>query len=575
MTDENSSRALVALQTLNLRALAEGLNLPIVTERVEPPRHEALKLGNLSMVSGIEYSDLGAFIDEKVALFNKISHDSFERYGSILNFEQYLYRTSHIKRGKFDDDPFDYAEYSQDYKGYMTYLFQKDPDFVAVIEQEMARPLYIQETLDRRAHTLVTGGSRSGKSELLKLLIHHYVKHPKLGGVLVLDPHNELAPQVARWKEFAGGGVERLVYLNPSLGAEMGRGVPALNPLQTVGLPDHMKATLTKQIASALGHLSGEGETISGQMGRVAEFCITALMDIEGASLVDLWRGLEVQKKGTHKNAPPFVKKGLQHPSEVVRNFFETGWEGESYRGSRDALKRRLETFLISPIFKQVMEAPDPLNLEALLNAGKVVVVNCGFESEAGRALGRLLTAQVAAIGERRNQENKGQEARFHVFVDEATELMSPNFVRILEGVGKRNIWLTMGQQEGGAGGDSAHANRIATNTGLKFLGRTRSTKELLRFVEIPRDEIPMLNQGEFIVSKSGQQKIAMLLQTPYPSPVAKNDNAMSESEFEKVLEYQFANYYRRPPALLPAATATTPAERKPTRPRGDEWGEV
>lgn len=572
MAGEENSQTLIDPRKMNMRDLAVRANLPVAPRPVEPPPHEVLNLGQLSAFTGVQHTELGEFISRKVEIYNSMVVAREFKESRAMTFKEYLYRVAHVRRGKNDWDEFDDADATKDFEGYLGYLLDHDPHLAAVLEAEMARPRHIQETPDRRAHTLVTGGSRSGKSELLKLLLHHYVRHPELGGVLLIDPHGELAGQVARWQEFAGEGAERLVYLDPALGELLGGGVPPLSPLQTAGLPANKRGTLAKQLATALTYFAEDGEGMTPQMERLASHTLTVLVDMEGGTLVDLWRGLTVPKKekGAKSPDPPFVKKGLAHPNEIIRGFFANGWDGESYRGTRDALQRRLESYLVSPLFKQVMEAPQPLNLEALLNAGKVVVVNCAFEVKAGRALGRLLLAQIAAIGERRNES--GENAPFHVFVDEATELMSPTFVQILERVGKRNIWLTMVQQQGGGGGDSAHANRIAINTHLKFLGRSGSSKELLRFVEMRRGEIPMLKQGEFIVAKSGEQKTPMLLRTPYPSPLAKNGNAMGEADFAAVMERQFATYYRKPPAGLSAPPP--PAQGDKRGRRGDEWGE-
>jgi hypothetical protein len=245
----------------------------------------------------------------------------------------------------------------------------------------------------------------------------------------------------------------------------------------------------------------------------------------------------------------------------VVRDFFLNDWNGESYRGTRDALKRRLSTHLRAPTFRRMMTAPNPIDLEALLNAGKVVVVNCGLEGEAGDALGRFIMAQVAAIGRRRLDNARLERHPVHVFVDEATQLMAPPFVKILERFAKARIWLTMAQQGAGEGGDREFVNRVRRSTGLKFLGRSGNAGELLRLVDIGRGELPQLKQGEFLVAKTGEEKSLMLLRTLNPSPLKDDANAMSASEWAAVLEGQFAAYYRQPPKALPSPA---PADAKP-----------
>jgi hypothetical protein len=564
MAGDGKSQALIDPRRLNLRGLAERLNLPVAPLLVDTPPHDVLKLGRLMALEGMRHAELEEFISRKVAIFNGIAG-----VRPAMTLKEYVYRVSHVRRGKNDYDPFDDANATKDFRGYLTYLLDHDPHLAAVLTEELERPRFIQETRDRRAHSLVTGGSRSGKSELVKLLVHHYVRHPELGGVLVVDPHGDMARQIARWREFAGAGAGRLVYLDAGEGMAHGAGVPALNPLVRGSAKADELATLSGQLADALAYFGGDGEGQTPQMQRLAAFCLQMLLEIDGSTLLDLMNGLTVpprrEKGSPTPDEPQFVSWGKSHPDDVVHDFFLNDWNGESYRSTRDALKRRLSTHLRAPTFRRMMTAPDPLNLEALLNAGKVVVVNCGIEGEAGDALGRFIMAQVAAIGRRRLDNARLERHPVHVFVDEATQLMAPPFVKILERFAKARIWLTMAQQGAGEGGEREFVNRVRRSTGLKFLGRSGNVGELLRMVDIGRANLPQLKQGEFIVAKTGEEKAAMLLRTLNPSPLKDDDNAMSAAEWATVLKRQFAAYYRQPPKALPApASPSAPASTTP-----------
>lgn len=526
-------------------------------------------LGHLRALTGAEHGDVGEFVARKVELYNSALAAEGWRAEPAFTFREYLHHMAHhVRRKPRRDEPedwFDRPDFTKDFNGYLAYLFDHNDYLASVLSAELERPRHLQETRDRRAHSLVTGGSRSGKSELVKLLVHHYVRHPELGGVLVVDPHGDMARQIARWQEFAGAGAGRLVYLDASEGAAHSAGVPALNPLVSGSATPDELATLSGQLADALAYFGGDGEGQTPQMQRLAAFCLQMLLELNDSTLLDLMHGLTVpprSEKGSQKPADPeFVRWGKTHPDEVVRDFFLNDWNGESYRGTRDALKRRLSTHLRAPTFRRMMTAPDPIDLEALLNAGKVVVVNCGLEGEAGDALGRFIMAQVAAIGRRRLDNARLERHPVHVFVDEATQLMAPPFVKILERFAKARIWLTMAQQGAGEGGDREFVNRVRRSTGLKFLGRSGNVGELLRLVDIGRGELPQLKQGEFLVAKTGEEKSLMLLRTLNPSPLKDDANAMSTSEWAAVLEGQFAAYYRHPPKALPSPT---PADAKP-----------
>jgi hypothetical protein len=64
-------------------------------------------------------------------------------------------------------------------------------------------------------HALVMAGSGSGKSEFLKCLIFSRVWRHQ--ATCILDPHGDMAAQVARWTEWAGRGRKRLVLIDPFL----------------------------------------------------------------------------------------------------------------------------------------------------------------------------------------------------------------------------------------------------------------------------------------------------------------------------------------------------------------------
>lgn len=73
-------------------------------------------------------------------------------------------------------------------------------------------------------HTYITGGTGSGKSELIKSLIWHYLTRNKGTGLVLLTPNGDIAEQVAKfWVNLESN---RLIYIEPSLDGYF----PCLNP---------------------------------------------------------------------------------------------------------------------------------------------------------------------------------------------------------------------------------------------------------------------------------------------------------------------------------------------------------
>ena len=55
-------------------------------------------------------------------------------------------------------------------------------------------------TEDRKRNTLILGGAGYGKTELIKQLIHAHLQNAD-HTIMVLDPHGDMADQIARWQE--------------------------------------------------------------------------------------------------------------------------------------------------------------------------------------------------------------------------------------------------------------------------------------------------------------------------------------------------------------------------------------
>lgn len=453
----------------------------------------------------------------------------------INNTPVYIDGDSSMLR-RFVRSIYDRERHSPDFTGYVRYVGDVHPELAAAILQVLKQAAPHVRESDRHEHTLIVGSTGAGKSELLKLLVHHYVKHPELGAVLVLDPGGgKMASEIARWREFAGDGVERLVYLDANASDDMRGLVPALNPLVRGTASNDEVMSIAAQLADALTYLAGEGEGQTSYMERAATFGLRVLLDKHGSTLKDLWDGL------VSADGEPLSSLGKRHPDEMVRGHYEKEFFGEHYKSAKRGLSSRLGGALLMPVFRRMLTAPNPFNLQTAVEAGKIIVVNCASAGEKGEtALGRLLMAQVSALGRRRSQNRYLQKAPLHVIVDEATQLMAPPVFKILQLLRKENIWLTMAQQGFGDGVERDMRSVLKTNTKLKVFGRSDSMSDAFRLMDWKGD-VPKLQRAQWMVSTGGER---FLLQAT--DHLRDDTNAMSEAEWAAALEYQFAAYYRQ-----------------------------
>lgn len=452
----------------------------------------------------------------------------------------------HFARKLFDGDT-----HTPDFRGYIAYLRLVNTALKDAVDREIcnATPT-LREDL-RKMNSIVIGGSGAGKSELLKLLVHHYVRHPELGAILVLDPHGKLGREIAQWREFSGTGAGRLVYLDGN--AKPGL-VPALNPFSIGSASPEEVSTIAMQLGDTVALLAEDGETISGNMMRLARFCIRVLLERPGSTLMDLKRMLAAEE------GDPLLKPALRHPDELVRDFFTGSFHSKNLEAAKEALVRRIEGALLEPAFRRIVTAPRPVDLQGALEGGKVVVVNVASAGSGDVALGRLLIAQTAALGLRRVYNSAMNMTPVHVFVDEASKLIAPPVFKILKELRKVGIHITMAQQVLGDGMDAHELRHIVQQTEIKLVGKNRAMGQAFKALGWnTRDGLPWLNTGQFIAEwgNDGQH-----IHVHAASHLAGDANAMAPGEWQAVLEHQLAAYHR------PVTAAQGPALEPPPEAR-------
>ena len=94
----------------------------------------------------------------------------------------------------------------------------------------------------------------------MKVITHGYVKAPKYGAVVIIDPAGDFVSQVARWKEFVGN--KRLIFVRHDLERGM---TPTINPFEISGVDPadtSRKARKTKRVVAQ--ELSGALQEVLG-----------------------------------------------------------------------------------------------------------------------------------------------------------------------------------------------------------------------------------------------------------------------------------------------------------------------
>lgn len=460
---------------------------------------------------------------------------------------------------------------------YLKYAFEKSEAYAVAINGMELAPLH---DAVRQMHTYVTGTSGTGKTELLKVLVHHDLMAGN--AAVIIDPQTNFARAVAAWPEFAERHRERLVYINPSIQ----RGyAPALNPLDASKLSDEGKEALAKSLTDVLAQVGGRNDW-TAQTETVAHNCFKILVHQPGATLHDLSEALvpfDKRDKEVPANVKAMRDAGLRHKNRQVRDFFEHDFLSAQFSSSRSSLRGKISGLLRDDLFVAITCQPSKIHLEELIDQRKIIVFDLGAwgDSQSAGAFGRMVLAQLTALGTRRAMEYEAAKTAVHVYVDEADLFVSPSMLFILSKLRQHGVHLTLAQQTPGYGYHGQDRHQLLNNTSIKFAAG-KGQGEVLKMMGVPSEATKRLQQGQFIGQWGNGE--------PFKLTVRRDirGRTMAPGEWADILGEQIAAYYAQTdqaeaialpgpetPTEAPEEAANlTPAEKLLHAPEESEWPE-
>lgn len=444
---------------------------------------------------------------------------------------------------------FDHELHTPDFRGWLNYL-AFSPDVANVLNNLEGAQYFPEST--RRMHTLIAARNGWGKSELMKALVWHYL-HDDDAAVVVLDPHGDMAREMARTPAFMDSG--RVVLVEPGLREGYTVGI---NPLDGSRLDDEAKSARAAAVVTAIGDLSAD---MSSNMRMVARACVRVLLDVPGVTLYDLAMMLNPTPRGAANKRPPdprqtyLLELGRRHPERAVSDFFKYELDAEGLESSVTAVRHRVRDLLSIPQLAAMLGGAATLDLEQAIEDRKVILVNLDpLGTEGGAVMGRLLIDMVAAIGRGRGKREKADRVPVHLFVDEATIMVSPAIVRILTQLRKFGVHLTMAQQLGASGFAGDARQEVMQGTACKFAGGT-DTSEIARILQTDARDLPPLERGEFWVRWGNAAPARLMVRRD----LAGLHHDTTEEDWQRFVDEMVADYYR--PARTAANTFTGAAE--------------
>ena len=481
---------------------------------------------------------------------------SFAEYQSLFSYttsyEKHLsYITFRAVNELIKNAPNFTSEYSNTLTGYIDFLARYSPPLRDVF---LKKALAYIPNSSRKRHTYVTGGSGSGKSELLKILAYSSIRknaknrnnQRKRETVIVIDPHGDLAEQIGKFREHDNGA--DLIYVDPRLRNSYS---PSINPFDVETDDQFFIELLTQEITGAFNEIM-DNSNLSTQMMAMLNPCIATIIRKKNGSIKDLQRFMD------DDNNSDLVALGRQSPNPAHRDFFSSGFLKSTYKVTKGSVYTRLQTLLNSTVFSNFMARPSTIQLDREMDAGKTIIFNLSqgkIGEDVSHSTGRLLLAMIKAIGLRRENVPEHLRMTTHVIIDECQNFISPSIEKILAEARKYAIHLTLAQQILGQGMEASTRRIVLGNTAVKITG-ANSLDTLQTMAKETGAELEIMQKlkvGQFAVKVRDPKKPtpSFVLEVPPLLLNGKNDC----SDWNDVLHRQLGSYY--------SSTAQKPREQQ------------
>lgn len=423
---------------------------------------------------------------------------------------------------------------------------------------------------DLRQSCLVVGRSGSGKSVFLLLLAYELIRKSQSArqhGVIVIDPHGDLAKAVLRFAIHADPS--RLIYISSSINNEAktpaGKEVTAVfNPFQSDGTPE-MDYLLTETLTDSLCELLAEA-TLTTQMIAIIRPCLATVIRLKNgqANLATLHRFF---MEGHNED---LLEAGRNSEIYQHRLFFMHEWYNDAYKLSKTSIKTKLSFFLSDPRLAALINGQSTFDLKAALNNGSVVVFGLprGSSRFVSKVMSSLVTAYINASLMTRDSVPMEQRKTVYLIADEFQTMVSSrdSLVSSLAELRKYGLSCILATQSLMQIDDATLRKTVLVNTGLKAVSLTdaQDRSSFAKELGITATEIEGLRPLQFYLKRNDGRHKAF----KFTVPILGRAFMLSKAETKKLLDYivyESGHYIPIPPPPSPPSVSMIPAKRKTT----------
>lgn len=287
--------------------------------------------------------------------------------------------------------------------------------------------------VDRRAHMYIVGKTGTGKSTAIKTLISRDLA---LGdGCALFDPHGDLFHEVAG--QIPRDRLGRVVFFD------------ATDPDLSLGFNPLVDVPVDRRTLAASAFLdvfrNQWQDSWGPRLEHILRNSLLTLLDQPEATLADLLPLL------TDKDFRHALLFHVQNPQ--VRQFWTEEYEKYPYNLRAQAIapvQNKVGAFLTNPILCRVLTHPNPIDLRAIMDERKILLVNLAkgrIGGDGAALLGALLVASIGWTAFGRADLPENERPDFWVYADEFHNFTTLTLATMLSELRKYHVGLVLAHQ--------------------------------------------------------------------------------------------------------------------------------
>ena len=284
---------------------------------------------------------------------------------------------------------------------------------------------------DRRQHLYALGQTGTGKSTLIETLITQDITAGR--GVILLDPHGDLADRVARRH------ADRVLAFDVATAP----GRYGYNPLKAVAAA--VIPLAVSGLIETFHHHFGD-KAWGPRMEHIFRNVLYALIETGQATLSDVLRMLS--EKGFRQQV------GERSRNPQVRYFFTDElpklW-GRTYFEAIAPVQSKVGAFLTDPALRRTLvDFEMPISFRGAMDQGQCIIVNLArgiLGSDTSAIIGSLMVSTITLAALSRQAMPEAKRAPCHLYLDEFEYFLTPGTATMLSEVRKVGLCVTLANQ--------------------------------------------------------------------------------------------------------------------------------